>query len=128
MFGPNSLATMRLMSAFARSWIWSAWAPDVDAVLSEQFAPTGSDYYKVNDPALNRDFAEEYGTSSQSAQNQYAAAAQERILQEYYAVPVFQLTTIFATAKSVHGVGFGADSRLAQLTDAWVSGSGTVNG
>jgi len=98
------------------------------AVLREQFASSGSDYYKLDDPTLNQDFAEEYGTSSQSAQDQYAAAAQERILQEYYAVPVFQLTTILATSKSVHGVEFGADSRLAQLTDAWVSGSGTVNG
>lgn len=98
------------------------------AVLSEQFSSSGSDYYKIDDPTLDQDFTDEYGTSSQSAQDQYAAAAQERILQEYYAVPVFQLTTILATSKSVHGVEFGADSRLAQLTDAWVSGSATVNG
>jgi peptide/nickel transport system substrate-binding protein len=98
------------------------------AVLRTQFSPTGSDYYKLSDPTLDQYFTEEYATSSQSAQDQYAAQAQERILQQYYAVPVFQLTTIIATSKSVHGVEFGADSRLAQLTDAWVSGSGTVNG
>jgi peptide/nickel transport system substrate-binding protein len=91
------------------------------SVLATEFAPTGSDYYKLDDPTLNGYFAQEYATSSQSAQNSWAAKAQQRIVQQVYSVPVFQLTTVFATSKSVHGVGFGADSRMAQLTDAWIS-------
>jgi peptide/nickel transport system substrate-binding protein len=55
-----------------------------------------------------------------SAQNSWAAKAQQRIIQQAYAAPVFQLTTVLATSTKVHGVEFGADSRLAQLTDAWI--------
>jgi peptide/nickel transport system substrate-binding protein len=90
------------------------------AVLVEQFSSAGTDYYKVNDPTLDSYFAQEYDTASVSAQDAWTAKAQQRIIQEVYAVPVFQLTTVFATSTSVHGVEFGADSRMAQLTDAWI--------
>jgi peptide/nickel transport system substrate-binding protein len=98
------------------------------AVLSTQFSSTGTDLYKLDDSTLDSYFAQEYATGSQSAQESWAAKAQQRILQQVDAVPVFQLTTVLATSKSVHGVAFGADSRLAQLTDAWTSGPGSVNG
>jgi peptide/nickel transport system substrate-binding protein len=90
------------------------------AVLATQFSSAGSDYYKVDDSTLDGYFAQEYSTSSQSAQAAAAAAAQQRIIQQADAVPVFQLTTVLATAAKVHDVEFGADSRLAQLTDAWI--------
>jgi peptide/nickel transport system substrate-binding protein len=91
------------------------------SVLATQFSPAGSNFFKVNDAALNADFAQEYSTSSQSAQNAAAAAAQQRIIEQAYTVPVFQLTTVLATSTKVHGVEFGADSRLGQLVDAWIS-------
>jgi len=91
------------------------------AVLATQFASTGTDYYKLDDSTLNSYFAQEYGSGSVSAQDAWAAKAQQRILQQVYAVPVFQLTSVIATSTKVHGVQFGADSRLAQLTDAWIS-------
>jgi peptide/nickel transport system substrate-binding protein len=90
------------------------------AVLRTQFASTGTDYYKLNDSTLNSDFAQEYATGDATAQASWAAKAQERIISQVYAVPVFQLTTVLATSTKVHGVEFGADSRLAQLTDAWI--------
>jgi peptide/nickel transport system substrate-binding protein len=90
-------------------------------VLATQFSPAGSDFYKVNDATLNADFAQEYASSDVSAQNAWAAKAQQRILQQVYAVPVFQLTSVIATSAKVHGVQFGADSRLGQLTGAWIS-------
>jgi peptide/nickel transport system substrate-binding protein len=89
-------------------------------VLSTQFSSAGTDYYKLDDPTLNGYFAQEYAAASQSAQDSWAAKAQQHIVQEVDAVPVFQLTTVFATTTSVHGVEFGADSRMAQLTDAWI--------
>jgi peptide/nickel transport system substrate-binding protein len=91
------------------------------AVLATQFSPAGSNYYKVNDSTLNGDFAREYSSTSPGVQNAAAAAAQQRIIQQAYTVPVFQLTTVLATSGKVHGVEFGADARLAQLADAWVS-------
>jgi peptide/nickel transport system substrate-binding protein len=98
------------------------------AVLRTEFSATsGSDYYKINDPTLENDFTQEYASPMASVQNSWAAKAQQRIIQQVYAVPVFELTSVIATSKSVHGVEFGADSRLAQLTDAWIAKS-TVNG
>jgi peptide/nickel transport system substrate-binding protein len=90
------------------------------SVLATQFASTGTDYYKLDDSTLNSYFAQEYASGSVSTQNAWAAKAQQRIIQEVYAVPVFQLTSVIATATRVHGVEFGADSRLAQLTGAWI--------
>jgi peptide/nickel transport system substrate-binding protein len=90
------------------------------AVLATQFSSTGSDLYKVNDSTLDSYFAQEYASSTVGAQNSWAAKAQQRILQQVDAVPVFQLTSVIATSAKVHGVAFGADSRLAQLTDAWI--------
>jgi peptide/nickel transport system substrate-binding protein len=91
------------------------------AVLATQFASTGVNYYKTDDPTLNSYFAQEYASGSVAEQDAWAAKAQQRIAQEVYAVPVFQLTSVIATSTTVHGVTFGADSRLAQLTDAWIS-------
>ena len=91
------------------------------AVLATEFSPAGSDYYKLNDSTLNGYFAQEYASADVSAQNAWAAKAQQRIIQQVYAAPVFQLTSVIATSTSVHGVQFGADSRLAQLTGAWIS-------
>jgi peptide/nickel transport system substrate-binding protein len=91
------------------------------AVLATQFASTGVNYYKTDDSTLNSYFAQEYASGSVTAQDEWAAKAQQRIAQEVYAVPVFQLTSVIATGTTVHGVTFGADSRLAQLTDAWIS-------
>lgn len=107
--------------------VWGNLSNANAAVLRTNFSAQASNYYKINDPTLEHDFNEEYATSNQSTQNTWAAKAQERIIQERYAAPVFQLTTVLATAKSVHGVTLGADSRLAQLTDAWV-GKANVNG
>lgn len=108
--------------------VWGNLSNANAAVLRTEYNSKGEDLPRLDDPTLDNYFAEEYGTSDQTVQAQWAAKAQQRILQEAYAVPVFQLTTVLATSKSVHGVEFGADSRLAQLTDAWISGSGSVNG
>jgi peptide/nickel transport system substrate-binding protein len=89
-------------------------------VLREQYSSSGSNFSKVNDPTLNGYFSQEYGTADQAVQNSWAAKAQERIISQAYAAPVLELTTVLATVKSVHGVEFGADLRLAQLSDAWI--------
>jgi peptide/nickel transport system substrate-binding protein len=36
-------------------------------------------------------------------------------------LPVHELTIVLGTAPNVHGVVLGADSRLSQLTDAFVA-------
>jgi peptide/nickel transport system substrate-binding protein len=49
-----------------------------------------------------------------------AGTAQWLIVENGYAIPVFELTTILGLAKSVHGLAFEASSRL-QFFDAWKS-------
>ena len=100
---------------------WGNFSNANAAVLATQFASAGTDYYKLDDSTLNGYFAQEYASGSVSTQNAWAAKAQQRIISEVYAAPVFQLTSVIATSTKVHGVQFGADSRLAQLTDAWIS-------
>lgn len=107
---------------------WSNLSNSNAAVLRTQFSKTASDFYKINDPALENDFAQEYASPGVSAQNSYAAKAQQRLLEQVDTVPVFQLTTVLATSTKVHGVEFGADGRLAQLTDAWISGGSGSSG
>jgi peptide/nickel transport system substrate-binding protein len=106
---------------------WSNLSNSSAAVLRTDFSKTATDYYQINDPTLESDFSKEYASPGQAAQNRYAAAAQERILQQVDTVPVFQLTTVLATSTKVHGIEFGADTRLGQLTDAWVSGGSTYS-
>lgn len=101
---------------------WSNLSNSNAAVLRTQFSKTATNFYKINDPVLENDFAREYASPDVSTQNSYAAKAQERLLTQVDTVPVFQLTTVLATSTKVHGVEFGADGRLAQLTDAWISG------
>jgi peptide/nickel transport system substrate-binding protein len=100
---------------------WGNLSNSSAALLRTQFSVSASNLYKIKDPTLESDFAKEYASPDQAAQNTYAALAQERILQQVYAIPVFQLTTVLATSTKVHGVEFGADARLAQLTDTWLS-------
>lgn len=49
------------------------------------------------------------------------STVQREILAKAYAIPVFELTQVWATSPEVHGVNFEASSRL-QLHDAWTSG------
>jgi len=71
----------------------------LDAALDQQAASI--------DPAVRKPAAEQ---------------AQRLIVEQAYAIPVFELTQVIAVGPDAHAVGFEASSRL-QLFDTWVSGS-----
>jgi hypothetical protein len=88
-------------------WPGAGAAPSGEGLRGPGFSPCPSPFggyvyccRVLTQSAPNGYFAQEYGTSSQSAQNAAAAQGQQR--------------------QGAHGVEFGADARLAQLTDAWV--------
>jgi peptide/nickel transport system substrate-binding protein len=76
--------------------------------------------YGVEDPELEELFAEEVATPDAEARDGVLADVQERLLDQAYLVPVFELTTILGVGEGIHDVSLGADSRLQQLTDTWV--------
>jgi peptide/nickel transport system substrate-binding protein len=93
-------------------------------VLRTQFSsavPTNKEGF--TDPQLNGLLTSQLGTSDQAQRNKLAQQAQERIIRLGYYTPVVELTTVLGTAKNVHGVVLGADSRLGLLVDAYLSNS-----
>ena len=91
-------------------------------VLRTQYSTTGTNFYKIDDPELEAALVGQQSTADQAKRNEYLAAAQQILVEKAYNIPVFELTTVLGTADTVHGVVLGADSRLSQLTDAFVGG------
>ena len=77
--------------------------------------------YDLDDPDLEALFTEELATTDPAERDRIFAEVQTLLVEQGYEIPVFELTTILAHDDTVHGVTLGADSRLHQLTDAWVT-------
>lgn len=102
--------------------VWSNLSRADGDVLRTSFSTTGNDWYKIDDADLEAALAGQLSTADQAARNRYLATAQQILVEKAYNIPVFELTTVLATADAVHGIALGADSRLSQLTDAFVTG------
>jgi peptide/nickel transport system substrate-binding protein len=92
-------------------------------VLRAKFSSDGAQTIGASDTTLDALFTKELSQSDASARSATFAAIQERIASQVDFVPVHELTSIIATAKDVHGIAFGADTRLDQLTGAWKDAS-----
>jgi len=101
--------------------VWSNLSRADGDVLRSSYSTAGSNYYKVNDPALEQLLQQQAATADTDARNEVLAEAQSRIVGQATQIPVFELTTVLAVDESVHDLTLGADSRLNQLTDAWVA-------
>jgi len=88
-------------------------------VLRSKFSSDGAQSIGAGDGTLDALFTKELSQSSGTDRTATFAAIQERIASQVDFVPVHELTSIIATAKDVHGIAFGADTRLDQLTGAW---------
>lgn len=88
-------------------------------VLRSKFSSSGAQSIGAGDSTLDALFTKELSQSSATERTVTFAAIQERIASQVDFVPVHELTSIIATAKDVHGIAFGADTRLDQLTGAW---------
>ncbi|MFJ3383128.1 MULTISPECIES: ABC transporter substrate-binding protein [unclassified Curtobacterium] len=92
-------------------------------VLRSKFSSTGAQSIGADDTTLDALFTKELSQSSVTERQATFAQIQERIAAQADFVPVHELTSIIATAKDVHGIAYGADTRLDQLTGAWKDAS-----
>lgn len=146
-FGPNQTALELIQQQLGDSGIevelWTGTVPDLRAGLAEgkfdvvrgnlsradgdvlrtQFSATGgTNWYKIDDAELEAALAGQQSTADQAKRDEYLATAQQILVDQVYNIPVLELTTVVATDPQVYGVVPGADSRLSQLTDAFVAG------
>lgn len=90
-------------------------------VLRTNFSTAGNNYYQIDDPELETLLQEQIAAADPAVRADLLAQAQSRIVAQAHQIPVFELTTVLALTEDVHGVRLGADSRLDQLSDAWVA-------
>ncbi|GAA4973608.1 ABC transporter substrate-binding protein [Pseudonocardia tropica] len=102
---------------FDAAWI-AGGASDAD-ILRTVYGRNGTNFYKVEDPQLDDLLTRQLAAVDQGARFALLAQVQKRIADQYYQVPVYENTGIIATTTAVHGVVFGADSRLDLLVGAW---------
>lgn len=92
-------------------------------VLRSKFSSSGAQSIGASDPTLDALFTKELSQSSASDRSATFGEIQQRIASQVDFVPVHELTSIIAPATDVHGIVFGADTRLDQLTGAWKDAS-----
>lgn len=78
---------------------------------------------RIDDPELEALLQSQLAAGDTAERNAILADAQARIASQYYQIPVHELTSILSTQDSVHGITFGADSRLNPLVSAWKDAS-----
>lgn len=92
-------------------------------VLRSKFSSSGAQSIGASDKTLDALFTKELSQSSASDRSATFGEIQQRIASQVDFVPVHELTSIIAPATDVHGIVFGADTRLDQLTGAWKDAS-----
>ncbi|QAY69290.1 ABC transporter substrate-binding protein [Xylanimonas protaetiae] len=91
-------------------------------ILRPQFGVQGSNLNKRGaDPVLDGLLAGELTQADAAARADAIGKAQEAVLDQVYAIPLFELAQSIGVAKDVHGVTFDASSRLL-FHDAWIAG------
>jgi peptide/nickel transport system substrate-binding protein len=87
-------------------------------ILRSTYATAGNNYYRLPPGPLDALLAEQAAQSDEAARAATVAQAQQLLVQEHYAIPVVELTTVLGVAADVHGILFDSGSRI-QLHDAW---------
>ncbi|GAB3409555.1 TIGR04028 family ABC transporter substrate-binding protein [Schumannella luteola] len=91
-------------------------------ILRTAFSSAGTNYYRIDDAELETLLQQQLATGDADARDKILGQVQDQLATQYYHVPIHELTSILGTQQSVHGVSFGADSRLDLLTAAWKDG------
>jgi peptide/nickel transport system substrate-binding protein len=94
---------------------------DGDVLRTQYSAATTK--LNIDDPELEALLQGQLAAGDKAARDKILAEAQARIASQYYQIPVHELTSILSTQSIVHGVTFGADSRLDSLVGAWKDAS-----
>jgi peptide/nickel transport system substrate-binding protein len=102
-------------------FFWSSGTQADGDILRSSFGGAEPNYYKIEQPRLAELLERQAAVADPEARNRVLAEAQREILDQVVFIPVYQQTTLVATAKSVHGLTLGANSRVPQLSDVWLS-------
>jgi peptide/nickel transport system substrate-binding protein len=89
-------------------------------ILRTQYSTAGNNFYRLPPGPLDELLAQQAAQPDQAARDATVAQAQQQLLQNYYTVPVVELTTVLGVGPSTHGIAFDASSRIS-LHDAWKS-------
>lgn len=143
-FSPNQtsveLIQQELKANGIDAQLWSGTVPDFQAklkdgsfdlvwgnlsradgdVLRTQYSTAATNFYKLADPELEALLQKQLAVSDPTERDAVLADAQERLVTEHHVIPVHELTTFLGLSTDVHEVQLGADSRLDQLTQAWI--------
>ncbi|WP_028046792.1 ABC transporter substrate-binding protein [Cellulomonas sp. URHE0023] len=145
-FSPNQtsveLIQQELKANGIDAQLWSGAVPDFQAKLKEgsfdlvwgnlsradgdvlrtQYSTAATNFYKLADPDLEALLQKQLTIGDPTERDAVLADAQERLVTQHHVVPVHELTTFLGLDTDVHDVQLGADSRLDQLTQAWIAG------
>ncbi|MFE0339938.1 ABC transporter substrate-binding protein [Streptomyces sp. NPDC058955] len=89
-------------------------------ILRTAFSAKLLNLSRISDATLQRDLDAQAAAVDPARRAAHVAAAQRRILEQGYQIPVFEMTTVVALSRTVHDLTFDASSRL-QFHDAWLS-------
>jgi peptide/nickel transport system substrate-binding protein len=87
----------------------------------ETTADGGGNVFRLDSPQLDQWLSKADATGDQQVRDQYYALAQQYIISQALAMPVYVPTDLVGAAKSVHGLAFSA-SGYPEFYDAWLAG------
>ncbi|MCD0451629.1 ABC transporter substrate-binding protein [Actinocorallia sp. API 0066] len=90
-------------------------------VLRASFSGAPPNFYRIDDPALEKLLQRQIGEGDPAVRNATLAEIQHHVVDQALYLPVFELTAVLATDAKVNGVTFTASSGLGRLRDAWLS-------
>jgi len=111
-----NLAQVQVSGDFDALWNNTTRAdPDL---LRSAYWSGGANYYRLPPGPLDQPITGQAAATDPARRAQLVAAAQQRMLTDYDAVPVVELTTVLGAGPGARGIRFDASSRVT-LSDTW---------
>lgn len=111
-----NLAQVQVSGDFEAIWGNTTRAdPDI---LRTAYWTGGANYYRLAPSPLDQLLTGQAAASDPAQRARLVEAAQQRMLTEYDAVPVVELSTVLGAGPGARGIRFDASSRIT-LSDAW---------
>jgi peptide/nickel transport system substrate-binding protein len=87
-------------------------------ILRTSYSTEAANVYRLSPGPLDQVLAEQAAQPDPAKRGELVGQAQDLLLQNHYALPVVELTTVLGVAADTHDVTFDASSRIF-LHDAW---------
>ena len=89
-------------------------------ILRSSYSTAGNNFYRLTPGPLDTLLAEQAAERDEAARAATVTQAQQLLAENYYTVPVVELTTVLGVGPNSHDIRFDASSRI-YLHDAWKS-------